>query len=82
MILKFNQYSNILHQNDSIGVKFFAKKYNVFIIYVILEVLKNKYQDKKKINKVPKLFRMLENMKAESDKETLEYIEDFFVDIT
>ncbi|KAG4090135.1 hypothetical protein H8356DRAFT_1431338 [Neocallimastix lanati (nom. inval.)] len=39
-------------------------------------------EEKNSIYVILELFRMLENMKAESDKETIEYIEEFFLDIT
>jgi len=44
--------------------------------YLILKVLKKKYHEEE-FNEIPKLYRRLENMRAESDKETLEYIEEF-----
>jgi len=44
--------------------------------YLILKALKKKYH-KEEFNEIPKLYRKLENMRAESDKETLEYIEEF-----
>ena len=41
-----------------------------------MKVLKKKYHQEE-FNEIPKFYRRLENMRAESDKETLEYIEEF-----
>jgi len=44
--------------------------------YLILKVLKKKYHEEE-FNEMPKLYRRLENMRTESDIETLEYIKEF-----
>ncbi|KAG4094634.1 hypothetical protein H8356DRAFT_1360519 [Neocallimastix lanati (nom. inval.)] len=44
----------------------------------IKSFIRSKKEEKNSVYVILELFRMLENMKAESDKETLEYIEDFF----
>ena len=75
---KINNFKvmSFLRKSVDAKIKFFirSKEEEKNSAYLILKVLKKKYHEEE-FNE--KLYRRLENMRAESDKETLEYIEEF-----
>ena len=77
---KINNFKvmSFLRKSVDAKIKFFirSKEEEKNSAYLILKVLKKKYHEEE-FNEISKLYRRLENMRAGSDKETLEYIEEF-----